>query len=108
MIYWHYRHPITGSCTTISANFVQGEQYSIVAALSLDGYEAVDIVLGSVDGEGFMDFIVNDVVCCTFYLSRFLLNHLPAAKDESLPSGQEHPDPQQLCNSQDACASRNH
>ena len=98
-IYWHYGCLITGSHAMISANFVWGEWYSIVTALSLDGYEAVDIVLGSADGEGFMDFIVNDMVHCTFYLSRFLLNHMPAAEDESLPSGQEHSDPQQLCNS---------
>ena len=38
-IYWNYGHSITGSCVTIGANFVWGEQYSIVAALSLDGYK---------------------------------------------------------------------
>ena len=49
----------------ISANFMQGERYSMVAALSLDGYKAVHVVPGSVDGEDFLNFIVNDVVCCT-------------------------------------------
>ena len=83
----------------------------MTAALSLDGYEAVRVVPGSVDGEEFLDYIVNDVVRCMFYLFEFLLNHqvhLPAAEDESLSSGQEHPNPQQLRNSQDTCASRNH
>jgi len=51
---------------TINANFVWGEQYSMVAALSLDGYEGVRVVLGSVDGEEFLDFIINDVVCRIF------------------------------------------
>jgi hypothetical protein len=36
----------------------------MVAALSLDGYEGVHVVLGSVDGEEFLDFIINDVVHC--------------------------------------------
>jgi transposase len=92
-IYRHYGRSVAGNRATISANFVRGERYSMVAALSLDGYEAVHVVPGSVDGEEFLDFIVNDVVRCMFYLFGFLLNHLPAAEDESLPSGQEHPNP---------------
>jgi hypothetical protein len=92
-VYRHYGRSIIGNRAMINANFVRGERYSMVAALSLDGYEAVHVVLGSVDGEEFLDFIVNDVVRCMFYLFGFLLNHLPAAKDEPLPSGQEHPHP---------------
>jgi hypothetical protein len=61
-IYRHYGYSITGTCTTITANFMRGERYSMVAALSLDGYDSVHVVLGSVDGEEFLDFIVNDVV----------------------------------------------
>jgi hypothetical protein len=34
-----------------------------VAALGVDGYEAVRVVSGSVDGETFFDFIMEDVVC---------------------------------------------
>jgi hypothetical protein len=66
-IYRHYGHSIAGTRATISANFVQGERYSMATALSLDGYEAVCIVLGSVDREEFLDFIVNDVVRFQFY-----------------------------------------
>lgn len=40
----------------------------MVAALSLDGYEAVHVVPGSVDGEEFLDYIVNEVVRCMFYV----------------------------------------
>jgi hypothetical protein len=92
-IYQHYGRTIAGNRATISANFVRGERYSMVAALSLDGYEAVRVVPGSVDGEEFLDFIVNDVVRCMLYLFGLLLNHLPAAEDESLPSGQERYNP---------------
>ena len=46
----------------------------MVAALSLDGYEAVHGVPGSVDREEFLDFIINDMVHRMFYFFRFLLN----------------------------------
>jgi len=67
-IYQHYGRSISETHATINANFVQGEQYSMVAALSLNGYEAVHVVLGLVDGEEFLDYIVNEVVCCIFYV----------------------------------------
>ena len=61
-IYRHYGRSITGTRATITANFMRGERYSMVAALSLDGYDSVHVVPGSVDGEEFLDFIVNNVV----------------------------------------------
>ena len=57
-IYHHY-----GQRATIRANFVHGDRYRMVAALSLDGCEALCVVPGSVDGEEFLDFIIHDVVC---------------------------------------------
>ena len=66
-IYRHYGRAVTGRRATINANFVRGDRFSMVAALSLDGYEAVRVVPGSVDGEEFLDFIVNDVVRFSFY-----------------------------------------
>ncbi|KAI0274101.1 hypothetical protein BGY98DRAFT_893063, partial [Russula aff. rugulosa BPL654] len=48
-VYRHYGRLIAGNRATISANFVRGKRYSMVAALSLDGYEAVRVVSGSVD-----------------------------------------------------------
>lgn len=107
-VYRHYGRSVAGRRAVINANFVRGERYSMVAALSLDGYEAVHVVPGSIDGEDFLDFVINAVVCCTFYLLRFLLNPLPAAEYEPLPSGKKCHDSQQLCNSQVVCASRNH
>ena len=73
-ISWHYGCSITGTRVTVSANFIQGERYSMITALSLEGYEGVTVVPGSVDGEEFLDFIINDVVCrYMFYLIIFLL-----------------------------------
>ena len=37
-------------------------QYSILPALLLDGYMAVRVVKGSIDGVEFYNFVVNDVV----------------------------------------------
>ena len=39
-------------------------------------------------------------------LTFVLTSSATAPQNESLPAGQEHPDPQQLCNSQDKCPSR--
>jgi transposase len=61
-IYRHYGRSPEGQRATIQANFVRGDRYSMVAAMSLDGYEALTVVPGSVDGDIFFDFIVNDVV----------------------------------------------
>jgi hypothetical protein len=62
MIYRHYGYAPAGHRATVYANFVRGERYSMVAALSMDGYETMAVVLGSVDGESFYNFIVDDVV----------------------------------------------
>ncbi|TRM55320.1 hypothetical protein BD626DRAFT_381891, partial [Schizophyllum amplum] len=36
-------------------------RYSILPALTLDGYIACRVVKGSVDGEEFLDFVLNDI-----------------------------------------------
>ncbi|KAF8219813.1 hypothetical protein L208DRAFT_1156057, partial [Tricholoma matsutake] len=42
--------------------FVCGDCYSILAAMSVEGYVGTHIVPGSVDGDEFFDFIVNDIL----------------------------------------------
>ena len=54
----------SGNQATIDADFVCGECYSIVAAITVDGYIGTWIASGSVDGDEFFDFIVEDVVRC--------------------------------------------
>ena len=68
IIYWHYGHLIVRCHATISANFVCRECYSIMATLSLDGYKAMHVVSVFVNGEKFLNYITNDVVCFMFYL----------------------------------------
>ena len=55
-----------GNQATIDADFVRGERFSIVAAITVDGYIGTRVVPGSVDGDEFVDFIVEDVVCHCF------------------------------------------
>ena len=40
----------------------RGTRYSVLPALTVDGYMAVRVVEGSIDGAEFYDFVVNDVV----------------------------------------------
>src|ERR1700685_3263645 len=51
------RSPL-GNQATIDADFVRGERFSIVAAITVDGYIGTCVVPGSVDGDEFFDFIV--------------------------------------------------
>jgi hypothetical protein len=88
-IYRHYGRSAAGGCATIDANFMRGERYSLVAALLLDGYEAVRVVPGSVDGEEFLDYIVNDVMHCMFYFFGFLLSCLPLQLSKMNPYPQD-------------------
>ncbi|KAJ7615705.1 hypothetical protein DFH06DRAFT_1013155 [Mycena polygramma] len=45
-----------------SEDFVRADRYTLTAALSLEGYIATRIVLGSMDAYEFFDFIVEDVL----------------------------------------------
>src|SRR6266481_2450990 len=78
MIYHHYGRAATGQCAVIDVQWVCGEQYSILPAMSVDGYVTTHIVSGSVQGDKFFDFIVEDVVCHnTHLLFSMAANHGP-------------------------------
>ena len=62
-IFQRYGWALHRQCATIPADFVHGDHYSILAAMSVEGYVGTCIVPGSVDGDEFFDFIVNDIVC---------------------------------------------
>ncbi len=68
-IYCHYGHSVVGHRATITTNFMQGDWFSMVAALSLGGYDTVRVVEGSFDREDFLDFITNDVVHCVVHFT---------------------------------------
>jgi hypothetical protein len=94
-IYCHYGYAPAGRRATVHANFMRGEHYSMVAALSMDGYEAMAVVPGSVDGESFYNFIVDDVVSFLLVIRDIQMTEVywVAAENEPLPSGQKCPRP---------------
>lgn len=80
----HGRAPC-GQQAEIDADFVRGDRYSILAALGTGGYMGTRIVKGSVDGDEFFDFIVNDIVCFIFPSAEKILRSLPAQLPEMQP-----------------------
>lgn len=61
-----YGRAPSGHRATIPANFVRGQCYSLVAAMGVNGYVGTRVVEGSVDGEEFLNFIVDIVRFCPF------------------------------------------
>jgi transposase len=57
-----YGRALSGQDPFLELSFDRGIRYSILPALTLDGYIAVRVVEGSIDGAEFYDFVVNDVV----------------------------------------------
>ena len=66
MIYCHYGRAPTSQHAVMDAQFICGQQYSILPAMTIDGYMIIltCIVPESVQGADFFDFIVEDVVRC--------------------------------------------
>jgi hypothetical protein len=48
--------------------FIRGKRYTILPALTLDGFIAVDVFEGSCDRKRFVDFVLNQVVCNISFL----------------------------------------
>jgi transposase len=61
-IFRHYGRSTAGQRAVSHAPFKRGQRYSIVAALTVDGYIARRVVEGSVSGLEFIDFILQEVV----------------------------------------------
>ena len=63
----HYGCAPIGKDTILTAPFVCGDRYSLVAAMSKNGYPASRIVPGSLDSYESFDFIVEEVVSAFFH-----------------------------------------
>ena len=83
-IYRHYGRAIRGGRAISSQPFVRGDRWSILAAMTVDGYLGVRIVPDSVDSDEFFEFIVEDIVS---KLPRVLqlISYTIAPTYESLP-----------------------
>jgi len=53
--------------------FVHSDQYSLVAAMAVDGYIAVDVIKGSFNHDLFSQFVIEQVVCFVFLHGHFLI-----------------------------------
>lgn len=62
-IFQQWGRSIKGTPAGVHTTFTRGEQYSILAVISVNGYVATCIIIGSVDSHEFFDFIVSEVVC---------------------------------------------
>ncbi|PBK82129.1 hypothetical protein ARMGADRAFT_1038892 [Armillaria gallica] len=58
----HYDRSPIGQEADLEDVFVQGEQYSLIAVMSIDGYIATWVQPGSFDSFSFFDFIIEDVL----------------------------------------------
>lgn len=61
-IYRHYGRSLIGQKATTQAPFCRGNRYSLVAALTTEGYICERAVEGSVNSIEFNDFIITEVV----------------------------------------------
>ena len=61
-IFQRWGQLVKGTPARVHAQFTRGEWYSILAAISVNGYVATRIVVGAVDSHEFFNFIVSEVV----------------------------------------------
>ena len=57
-----YGQSASGDDAILQVSLDRGVQYSILPALTIEGYVSVRVVKGSINGEEFFDFVVNDLV----------------------------------------------
>jgi hypothetical protein len=56
--------------------FVRGKRYTILPALTLEGFVAVDVFEGSCDKKRFVDFVLDQVVSSIYlFIIYFILNY---------------------------------
>ncbi|KIJ98047.1 hypothetical protein K443DRAFT_629082 [Laccaria amethystina LaAM-08-1] len=70
-----YGRAYSGERAELKDVFVQGDRYSLVTALTVDGYIASDVVPGSLDSMDFLEFIQEKVVRPNVVLPWIELNY---------------------------------
>jgi transposase len=70
-----YGRSMSGEPAVLTDVFARGDRYSLIAAITKDGYIAAHAVPGSFDAFEFYDFIAEDVVnLCVFFIVECWLN----------------------------------
>ena len=80
-----YGRAYSGDRALLKDVFVRGDRYSLVAALTVDGYIAAHAVPGSFDSIDFLEFVQEQVVCLSF-------TYLSFADNPQLPQMNPYPD----------------
>ena len=62
-----YRYGIKNTRVEKNIVFIRGKRYTILPALTLDGFIATDIMEGSCNKERFQIFILSQVVCFFYF-----------------------------------------
>jgi len=84
-----YGWSLSGQFPFDSVRLNRGIRYSVLPALTIDGYMTVRVIEGSIDGAEFYDFVVNDVASISFSVSEFLLiESTVVAQYEPIPGPQ--------------------
>jgi len=68
-----YGRSLSGQRADFIDNFVRGERYSLVSAITTDGYIAVRVIPGSFNADEFRDYIAEQVVSSTYILTNNML-----------------------------------
>jgi hypothetical protein len=84
-----YGRSLSGQSPFDSVCLNRGIRYSVLPALTIDGYMTVRVIEGSIDGAEFYDFIVNDVASISFSVFEFsLIEPIVVAQCEPIPTPQ--------------------
>jgi transposase len=90
-IFRRFGHATSGQRAVLNAPFGRGQRWSIVAALSVDGYIAYDALEGSVNGFDFLGFIINQVVRVYLPLLVLFAHIMVASTDEPVSPRKQCP-----------------
>lgn len=77
------RAPLGQACVH-RTNFLRGQKYSILLALSLDGILALDLSEGSVNRERFVGFLCEPLICFFFHIVNSVVHPLSQAGRDKL------------------------
>ena len=76
-----YGRSLRGERPVIHELLNRGTRYSILPAITVNGYIAVRVIEGSVDGAEFFDFVLNDLVSMKGLGFYSFSNFVPASSD---------------------------
>jgi hypothetical protein len=71
-----YGRSLPGERADFIDNFVRGDRYSMVAAITIDGYIATRVVPGSFNAEEFRDYITEQVVSVASHIGGPVIYYL--------------------------------